>query len=60
MPTYTYLCDACGEMDIKQSMHDKPLLVCPECESIGFTKRFIPAGIQFKGSGFYSNDSKKG
>lgn len=40
-----------------QSFSDEPVKVCPECE--GETQRLIqPAGIIFKGSGFYVNDSR--
>ena len=60
MPTYTYYCSICGDMDIKQSIYDQPLLSCPDCGTSGITKRFHAAGISFKGKGFYSTDSKKG
>lgn len=58
MPTYTYYCPLCGDMDVKQSIHDPALASCPECGSEGIIKRFVSAGIQFKGSGFYSTDSR--
>jgi len=36
-------------------MADEPLKVCPECE--GTIRRVLfPAGIVFKGSGFYKTD----
>jgi putative FmdB family regulatory protein len=58
MPVYTYECENCGErFEAKQSFNDAPLSVCPTCE--GKLYRVIqPAGIVFKGSGFYVNDSK--
>ena len=60
MPTYDYVCQACGhEFEAFQSMSDDPLTDCPECE--GRVKRRIGGGtgVIFKGSGFYINDSKK-
>ena len=57
MPTYRYRCTSCSyEFEEFQSMHDDPLKQCPKC-----TKKIIriiqSVGIQFKGSGFYVNDS---
>lgn len=58
MPVYAYECTECGvRFDRKQSFSDDPVTVCPECE--GVVHRLIqPAGVIFKGSGFYVNDSK--
>lgn len=58
MPIYAYACDECGvHFERRQSFSDDPITVCPECG--GHTHRLIqPAGIIFKGSGFYVNDSK--
>jgi len=58
MPTYDYLCEACGHRtEIFQAMSDKPKRSCPECKSRKF-KRLIGsgAGVIFKGSGFYETD----
>jgi putative FmdB family regulatory protein len=62
MPTYEYVCRACGcELEIFQSMKDAPLTVCPECGTQGQFVRKISggAGIIFKGSGFYETDYKR-
>ncbi len=58
MPIYAYACEECGvHFERRQSFSDDPITVCPECG--GHTHRLIqPAGIIFKGSGFYVNDSK--
>jgi putative FmdB family regulatory protein len=41
----------------RQSFNDDPITVCPECE--GRVRRLIqPAGIVFKGSGFYVTDNR--
>ncbi len=59
MPIYTYKCDSCGlTFEKTQKFSDKPLTRCPECR--GAVRRLIqPAGIVFKGSGWYITDSKK-
>ena len=60
MPTYEYKCQDCGlKFEKFQSMKDKPLEKCPECN--GKVQRLIGggAGIIFKGSGFYVNDYSK-
>ena len=59
MPTYTYRCKSCNELtEINQSIHDLPLTHCLKCN--GQINRIITSAvsIQFKGSGFYCNDSK--
>ncbi|MEI7771467.1 MAG: FmdB family zinc ribbon protein [Chloroflexales bacterium] len=59
MPTYVYACNSCGKQFEKfQSFKDDPLTVCP-CGQEGQVRRVIqPAGIVFKGSGWYINDSR--
>jgi len=34
------------------------LTVCPECEKEALRKVYLPVGIVFKGSGFYSTDNR--
>jgi len=60
MPTYEYLCQSCHHrFEIWQKMTDEPLTVCDECG--GHIRRVIfPAGIVFKGSGFYKTDHGNG
>lgn len=60
MPIYEYACNDCGHrFDIKQSWSDDALTVCPECT--GAIRRVLhPAGVIFKGSGWYITDSRKG
>ena len=60
MPIYEYACGSCGHhFEAKQRFSDEPIAKCPEC---GQTVRRVlhPAGIIFKGSGFYINDSRNG
>jgi putative FmdB family regulatory protein len=60
MPTYEYACSACGErIEVVQSMRDEPLTTCGNCGG-ELRKVFHPAGILFKGSGFYSTDNRTG
>ena len=59
MPTYEYVCEACGyKFEKLQNMSDKPLKECPECGKE--IKRLIGKGmgVIFKGSGFYATDYK--
>lgn len=58
MPTYEYLCESCGHrFEIFQHISDAPLTTCPNCS--GHIHRVLfPAGIVFKGSGFYKTDSR--
>jgi putative FmdB family regulatory protein len=59
MPTYVYACEACGkQFEQFQSFKDDPLSVC-RCGVEGKVRRVIqPAGVVFKGSGWYINDSR--
>jgi putative FmdB family regulatory protein len=56
MPTYEYVCRSCEHrFEQWQKMTDDPLQICPQCG--GHIRRVLyPAGIVFKGSGFYSTD----
>lgn len=58
MPTYQYVCTACGE-DVKavQSFSDPALTECPACAG-RLRKVFGAVGVVFKGSGFYKTDSR--
>ena len=59
MPTYEYLCRACGHtFEIVQKMSDDALSICPECGG-ELRKVFAPPTITFKGSGFYATDHGK-
>ncbi len=59
MPTYAYSCDNCGvRFDRFQSFNDPTLTVCPECGEEALRKLYLPVGVVFKGSGFYSTDHR--
>ena len=58
MPTYEYVCLACGtHVEVYQRITDEPLRDCGVCGG-QLRKVFHPAGILFKGSGFYATDSR--
>lgn len=58
MPTYEYACTACGQhVEVFQRFSEKPLSKCGACGG-PLRKVFHPAGIVFKGSGFYATDNR--
>jgi putative FmdB family regulatory protein len=58
MPTYEYTCKGCGEtLEVFQSFSEKPLRKHRECGG-DLQKVFHARGVVFKGSGFYSTDSR--
>lgn len=59
MPLYEYECENCGTHFEKiQSVTAEPIRECPDCSG-AVHKVFHPAGIIFKGSGWYITDSRK-
>lgn len=58
MPTYDYVCDACGHaFEEFQSFSAKHLKKCPECGKPKLRRLIgIGAGVIFKGGGFYQTD----
>ena len=58
MPTYDYVCEACGRaLEIFQSMTEAPKRKCPACGKQKLKRQFGTGGaILFKGSGFYQTD----
>jgi putative FmdB family regulatory protein len=58
MPTYEYECTSCGQhIEVYQRITEDPLSTCGACGG-SLRKVFHPAGIVFKGSGFYATDSR--
>jgi putative FmdB family regulatory protein len=56
MPTYEYLCRACGErLEVVQSFADSALTTCGACGG-ELRKVFSAAGLIFKGSGWHVKD----
>ncbi|MDD4267945.1 MAG: zinc ribbon domain-containing protein [Pirellulales bacterium] len=58
MPTYDYVCDACGhQFEAFQTITEAAMQKCPECGKLKLRRLFGPgAAIVFKGSGFYQTD----
>ena len=58
MPTYDYICDACGhEFEAFESIKADPQTVCPACRAESLRRKIgAGAAILFKGSGFYQTD----
>jgi putative FmdB family regulatory protein len=61
MPTYDYKCEHCNNtFEFFQSMKDDPMTLCPECGHEALKKLVsLPAGLIFKGTGFYLTDYAK-
>jgi len=58
MPTYEYLCRACGErLEVVQAFSDDALTKCPKCGN-ELRKVFGNVGIVLKGNGFYKTDNR--
>ncbi len=58
MPTYEYLCEACGhELELFQNITEGPKKRCPACKKQKLKRKIGGgAGFLFKGSGFYLTD----
>ena len=58
MPTYDYVCDACGdEFELFQPITAAAKRKCPKCGRMKLRRLIGPgAAIVFKGSGFYQTD----
>lgn len=60
MPTYVYECRECRHrFEMFQRFKAEPLQTCPECRKSALRKVLFPAGVVFKGSGFYVTDSRE-
>ncbi len=58
MPTYDYVCTACGhEFEALQMMSAPHLKICPKCTKESLKRKLgTGGGLLFKGSGFYETD----
>lgn len=59
MPVYEYECPRCKlRLELKRGFDEESPVACPQCGSN--TRRiFSPVPVIFKGSGFYSTDSRQ-
>ena len=59
MPLYDYECTQCHKItEVRHGFDDRHTEPCPYCGG-ELRRLFNPAGIVFKGSGFYVTDSRK-
>ena len=59
MPMYRYVCERCGnEKVVFHPMDESPEVVCEKCGAV-MKKAIGRVGVIFKGSGFYTTDSRK-
>ena len=59
MPTYSYQCDNCGHVfEQFQKFSEDPITLCSNCSKETVRRVIHPAGIIFKGSGWYVTDSR--
>ena len=58
MPTYEYVCRACGyEFEEFQSIKADPIAVCPKCRKKKVERKIgLGGAVIFKGGGFYETD----
>jgi len=60
LPIYEYECEACKKrFEVIQKMSDAPLAACSACSGKLHKLVSSPAGLLFKGSGWYVNDYAK-
>jgi putative FmdB family regulatory protein len=60
LPLYDYQCRACSKVtEVRHGFREAHDGACPDCGG-ELARVFNPAGIVFKGSGFYITDSRKG
>jgi putative FmdB family regulatory protein len=59
LPLYDYQCRACSKVtEVRHGFREAYGGTCPDCGG-AMARVFNPAGIVFKGSGFYITDSRK-
>jgi putative FmdB family regulatory protein len=58
VPTYDYICDACGHhLEIFHSMSEKARKKCPACGKLKLVRQIgSGGGVIFKGAGFYETE----
>lgn len=60
MPVHEYKCNECGMRQETNVPHgDTNPLQCFKCKKPMFKQVSMPAGIHFKGTGFYATDYKQ-
>lgn len=60
MPIYEYECEQCKKrIEVIQKLSDAPLEICSSCGGKVHKMVSSPAGLHFKGSGWYITDYAK-
>ena len=60
MPTYDYVCTACGhEMEVMHSVHAEGPSGCPKCGA-RMRKAIVPLAVHFKGGGWARKERGSG
>ena len=56
MPTYSYVCDACGtEFEVEQRISEPPIKKCPGCAKNKARRMIMNGNFILKGRGWYSD-----
>jgi putative FmdB family regulatory protein len=56
MPTYSYVCDACGgSFEIEQRIKEDPLKKCTLCGKPEARRQIVSGNFILKGGGWYSD-----
>jgi putative FmdB family regulatory protein len=59
MAIYQYKCRRCGDFESRHEMGCAPATErCPSCGKKGSKRVYVPVGIVYRGSGFYTTDNK--
>jgi putative FmdB family regulatory protein len=57
MPTYEYTCKACQHyLETSQSIHDAPLVDCPNCHEATLERLISMTRFHLKGKGWYRDE----
>lgn len=60
MPFYKFKCNSCKKnFEVLKKINEEKKTSCPYCDSEDTERVYGSVGVVFKGSGFYSTDSKK-
>lgn len=56
MPTYSYICDACGKaFEKEQRISEDPIKKCPSCGKAKARRQIVSGNFILKGGGWYSD-----
>lgn len=56
MPTYEYVCDACGsEWELEQRITEEPAKKCPKCGKQKARRNISGGAFMLKGGGWYAD-----